>query len=387
MPALSKGLLWDIVISHRVVCRQDKEQFLRQKEFEKGRETVVKKKMEKVLAIILLAILTVVSVAGCGQTVKESNTEAEESDAVQIGFSMDSFLIERWQRDRDIFVSKAQELGAEVNVQNANGEVSRQISQIEYFIEKDMDVIVIVAIDGGALGEVVEKAKKAGIKVIAYDRLILNADVDLYISFDNEKVGTLMGELLREALGDEGNIICINGSPTDNNVKLVFGGFKEALQGSDIRIDRTGYADNWLAEIGFEFVSEYLAEGYVPDAIMCGNDDIATQVVKALSENRLAGQVYVTGQDADLAACQRIVEGTQYMTVYKPLELLAQRAAEMAVALAEGEIPETQSLINNGTYDIPFEKLEPVAVTKENMDEVIIGKYHQKNEVYLNVQE
>ncbi len=344
------------------------------------------KEIKNSVLVMLTVIMTFVSITGCGQAVKENDAVEEESDAIQIGFSMDSFLIERWQRDRDIFVSKAQELGAEVNVQNANGEVSRQISQIEYFIEKDMDVIVIVAIDGGALSEVVEKAKKAGIRVIAYDRLILDADVDLYISFDNEKVGTLMGECLREALGDEGEIICINGSPTDNNVTLVFGGFQKALQGSDIDIDRTGYADHWLAEIGFEFVSEYLAEGKVPDAIMCGNDDIASQVVKALSENRLAGQIYVTGQDADLAACQRIVEGTQYMTVYKPLELLAQRAAEMAVAMAKGQMPETESVLNDGTYDVPFEKLDPVAVTKENMDEVIIGKYHQKNEVYLNVQ-
>ena len=249
-----------------------------------------------------------------------------------------------------------------------------------------MDVIVIVAIDGETLTEVVEKAKKAGIKVIAYDRLILNADVDIYISFDNEKVGTLMGEYLRKALGDEGTIICINGSPVDNNVTFVSGGFEKALEGSDIRIDRVGYADNWLAEVGFDFVSSYLAEEKVPDAVMCGNDDIATQVVKALSENRLAGQVYVTGQDADLVACQRIVEGTQYMTVYKPLELLAQSAAEIAVAMAEGEVPETGATIYNGSYDVPFEKLEPVAVTKENMDEVIIGKYHQKSDVYLNVQ-
>lgn len=347
----------------------------------------MRKKIKNVVVLLLIIIVTAVSVFGCGQAMPENDVETEESDAIQIGFSMDSFLIERWQRDRDLFVSKAQELGAEVNVQNANGEVNRQISQIEYFIEKKMDVIVIVAIDGETLSEVVEKAKKAGIKVIAYDRLILNADVDLYITFDNEKVGVLMGEYLRKALGGEGKIICINGSPTDNNVTMVFGGFKEALQGSEITIDRTGYADNWLAEIGFDFVSEYLAEGNVPDGIMCGNDDIATQVVKALSENRLAGQVYVTGQDADLVACQRIVEGTQYMTVYKPIELLAQRAAEMAVALAKDEAPETEETINNGTYDVPLEKLDPVGVTKENMDEVIIGKYHQKSDVYLNVHE
>lgn len=354
---------------------------------EKRGKAVMRKSFRRKIAVCLMLFVLCGLTAGCGQAVPERNVETEESDAIQIGFSMDSFLIERWQRDRDLFVSKAQELGAEVNVQNANGEVSKQISQIEYFIEKKMDVIVIVAIDGEELSEVVEKAKRAGIKVIAYDRLILNADVDLYISFDNEKVGTLMGDALREALGDTGTIICINGSPSDNNVSLVFGGFKETLRGTDIKIDKVGYADNWLAEIGFDFVNDYLAEDKVPDAIMCGNDDIATQVVKALSENRLAGQVYVTGQDADLIACQRIVEGTQYMTVYKPLEALAQRAAEMAVAMAGDEMPETKDTINDGTYDVPFEKLDPVAVTKENMDEVIIGKYHQKSDVYLNVHE
>ncbi len=355
--------------------------------------------MEKKITRVAAAVLAVVMLCcGCGKTVDEKQVEKEVSSAIQIGFSMDSFLIERWQRDRDLFVSKAQELGAEVNVQNANGEVDRQISQIEYFIEKKVDVIVIVAIDGDTLSEVVEKAKRAGIKVIAYDRLILNADVDLYITFDNEKVGSLMGSYLREAVGENGTLIQINGSPADNNVRMVREGFSKAIEGSGIRVDKMGFADGWLAEVGFQFTSEYLAEGKVPDGIMCGNDDIATQVVKALSENRLAGEVYVVGQDADLAACQRIVEGTQYMTVYKPIEMLAQRAAELAVALAEGETLTTKELeqegtleinstINDGTYDVPCEKLEPIAVTKENMDEVIIGKYHQKSEVYLNVQE
>ncbi len=335
----------------------------------------------------MLFVAAALLCSGCGQDAKEDKVAEEESDAIQIGFSMDSFLIERWQRDRDIFVSKAQELGAEVNVQNANGEVDKQISQIEYFIEKKVDVIVIVAIDGNALSEVVEKAKRAGIKVIAYDRLILNADVDLYITFDNEKVGYLMGTYLRKAVGENGTIIRINGSPTDNNVTMVGEGFTKAIQDSDITVDAIGYADGWLAEEGFRFTSEYLSEGKVPDGIMCGNDDIATQVVKALSENRLAGQVCVVGQDAELAACQRIVEDTQYMTVYKPIELLAQRAAEVAVMMANGENLETDSTIYDGTYDVPCEYLEPIAVTKENMDEVIIGKYHQKSDVYLNVQD
>ena len=136
--------------------------------------------------------------AGCSprKTGEEQETALQEED-IQIGLSFDSFVIERWMRDRDVFVSTAQSLGAQVNVQIANGDVEEQISQIEYFISKDMDVIVIIAIDGDALTDVVRKAKEEGIRVISYDRLIPNAGTDLYISFDNYRVGVLMGERCR----------------------------------------------------------------------------------------------------------------------------------------------------------------------------------------------
>lgn len=336
--------------------------------------------------LLLLCLFSSCMLAGCSR--KESvatHAEEKKSDAIQIGLSMDSYLIERWQRDRDVFVSKAKELGAEVNVQNANGDIQEQISQIEYFIKKKMDVIVIVAIDANSLSEVVEKAKKAGIKIIAYDRLICNADVDLYISFDNEQVGALMAQAMKKVLDNQGTIIRINGSPTDNNVNMSTNGFDIVMRGSNIKVDVTEYSVGWRAENGFKVTSDYLMSGKVPDGIVCGNDGIAAYAIKALAENRLAGKVFVIGQDADLDACQRIVEGTQYMTVYKPVEILAQTAAERAVELAQNIELNVQATIDDGTYEVPYEKLEPYAVTKDNMDEVIIGKYHQRSDVYLNI--
>ena len=326
------------------------------------------------------------SCVACTST-SEVTTQAEETedDTIQIGLSIDSLVIERWQRERDLFVSKAQELGAEVNVQNASGDVDEQIRQIEYFIDKNMDVIVIIAIDDTKLSDVIGKAKKAGIKIIAYDRLIRNANVDLYISMDNEKVGELMGQYIKKSIGNSGSIIQIKGSPTDNNVRMVQEGFERIINTTDIRIDYAEFSDDWLAENGFIVTNSYLSKGKVPDAIMCGNDNIAAQAIKALIENRLGGQVCVVGQDADLEACQRIVEGTQYMTVYKPVEKLAKLAAEMAVDMANDKPLELQETMFDGKYDVPYEKLEPIAVTKENMDEVITGKYHQRNEIYLNV--
>lgn len=340
----------------------------------------------KRLIAVAICVCMILPLGACSvkEEIRESVVEKED-DGIKIGLSIDSLVIERWQRDRDLIVSKAQELGAEVNVQNANGVVSEQISQIEYFIDKQMDVIVIIAIDDIALKDVVAKAKKAGIKIIAYDRLLRDSNVDLYISFDNVKVGELMGKYIKQAIGNEGTIIQIKGSPTDNNVMMVQQGFENIINTTNIKIDYAEFSDNWLAENGFIVTSDYLSSGKVPDAIMCGNDNIAAHAIRALIEKRHAGKVCVVGQDADLEACQRIIEGTQYMTVYKPVEKLAKMTAEMAVDMAKDVPLEVTETINDGTYDVPFERLEPIPVTKENMDEIITGKYHQRNEIYLNL--
>ncbi len=334
----------------------------------------------------ITAMLLAVSMAGCSAPV-DGNVEkpVEKSDKIQIGLSIDSLLIERWSRERDLFVSKAQELGAEVNVQNANGVVDEQIKQIRYFIDKQVDVIVVIAIDDIALKDTITAAKKEGIKVIAYDRPIRNVNTDLYLSVDNEKVGELMAEYIKKYIGNEGTIIQVKGSPTDYNVQMVQDGFERVLSTTKIRIDYARFSDGWVAENGFKVTDDYLSTGKTPDAIMCGNDNLAAHAIRALIEHRLGGKVCVVGQDADLEACQRIVEGTQYMTVYKPVEKLAIRAAERAVDMANDIPLGLKDTFNDGTYEVPYEKLEPIAVTKKNMDEVITGKYHQKNEIYLNV--
>lgn len=337
----------------------------------------------------MLIVVMAASLAGCSKTENETPAADNAEDRISIGMSFDSFVIERWQRDRDIFVSAAKELGAEVNVQNANGDVEQQKNQIDYFIGKGVDVIVIISIDGAALTESVKKAKNAGIRVIAYDRIINDADVDLYISFDNEKVGIMMGEALVKEGIDGKNVLMLGGSPTDHNVTMVETGFRQLMSAHNVSILDSIHAEGWRAELAADYVYANPEIVSRADAIMCGNDDLATQVVRALSEKRMAGDILVVGQDADLAACQRIVEGTQLMTVYKPVEKLATRAAKEAVSLArEGKLSADDSVqITNGRYTIPYIGLEPVAVNKENMDEVIIDSgFHLKEDVYLNVQ-
>ena len=349
----------------------------------------MRKRSWLILPLILLLLLS----AGCENKAAEPKKAEKKEDKLQIGLSFDSFVIERWLRDRDMFVSTAQSLGAEVNVQVAGGVVEEQVSQIEYFIKKKMDVIVVIPIDGTALYNVLQEAKDKGIYVICYDRVVENINADLYITIDNEKVGTLMGESLIQACPEGGNIFEINGSPTDGNVSEVVKGFNNAIAGSNLKVVDTGYCDNWLAELAGNHVTQALDVTRDVVGVMCGNDDLASQAVKVLSENRLAGKVAVVAQDAELAACQRIVEGTQEMTVYKPIEQEANTAAEFAVALGngeditsgEGEYKAVETF-NDGTYEIPYYKIDPIAVTDQNMDEVIIdGGFHTREDVYLNI--
>ena len=343
---------------------------------------------KKQFACFIMALIMLLALCGCGKSESGREDDAGEEEKIQIGLSFDSFVIERWQRDRDVFVSVAKELGAEVNVQNANGVVEEQKRQIDYFIKKGMDVIVIVAIDPASLRESVGKAKEAGIKVVSYDRLIDDADVDLYISFDNEMVGDMMARALLAEGIDGGSVVMIGGSPTDNNVPLVEGAFRKVMAKHKVTILDSIHADNWRAEEAAAYIYANPTKIAQADAIMCGNDDLATQAVRALAETRQAGNMLVVGQDADLAACQRIVEGTQVMTVYKPVERLATRAAEEAVALAKGETiaGEDVNVIDSGSYRVPYIGLEPVSVNRENIDEVIIGSgFHLKEDVYLNV--
>lgn len=339
--------------------------------------------MKKILAI--LSVLSLLLCAGCDTPEIKDVTPTTKNEVCTIGLSFDSFVIERWTRDRDVFVSTANELGAEVNVQSAGGDVETQISQIEYFIDINVDAIVIITADATALTDVLKEAKSKGIPIVCYDRLVRDAGADLYISFDNEAVGKQMAQAICDNVGDGGTIVEIMGPESDYNVAQVMNGFDSVCDEHDMNISLKYNCDNWKPELAYEFVNENFDEISVADAIMCGNDALAGEAIHALAERGFAGQIYVTGQDGDLEACQRLVEGTQLVTVYKPVEKLARLAAECAVKLAAGEPLEDTDSFFDGTQDIAYIAIEPSAVTRENLDEVIIDSgFHLREEVYLN---
>ncbi|HEY2393066.1 MAG TPA: D-xylose ABC transporter substrate-binding protein [Candidatus Angelobacter sp.] len=323
------------------------------------------------------------SVSGCHSTKRESGK-------IRIGFSMDSALLERWVRDRDQFVARAQELGAEVLVQSADGNDAAQVRQCENLLTQGVNVLVIIPHNGEVMASIVNSAARQHVPVISYDRLIRNSDVSLYISYDNVQVGELQAKYLLDRAA-KGNYVLIGGSPTDNNARMFREGqmniLKPAIDRGDIKIAADQWSRDWLASEALNHTENALtrtANNVV--AVVASNDSTAGGVVQALQQQNLAGKVLVSGQDADLAAAQRIVAGTQTMTVYKPIQPLARQAAEAAVTLAKGGKLDTHDTVNNGMKDVPSILLEPVMVDKSNLAQTVIKDGFLKlQDVYQNV--
>jgi D-xylose transport system substrate-binding protein len=342
----------------------------------------------------MLALMLALAACGGGSSGSDggSGSGGKKNDGkIKIGLSMDTLQEERWQRDRDLFKAKAEALGAEVEVQAANSDDAKQIAQAESLISQGVDVLVVIPHNAEATAAIVEKAHAAGVKVIAYDRLIKNSDVDLYVSFDNERVGQMQAEAIVK-LVPKGKYVYIGGSETDNNAHLFKKGAFDVLQpyidSGDIQIVYDQWTKDWNPAVAMANMENALtANNNQIDAVVAANDGTAGGVIQALAAQGLAGKIPVSGQDAELAACQRIVEGTQTMTVYKPIKLLAEKAAELAVAMAKGEQIQTDRTVHNGKIDVPSILLDPIAVDKTNIDQTVIADgFHSKEDVYKNVQ-
>lgn len=347
-------------------------------------------KKSVVAALILILVFTV---AACSSGNNDNNSSSKDKDSkgkIVIGFSMATLQEERWQKDRDFFVAAVEKLGAEVNVQAANNDDAKQISQAESLISQGVDVLVIVPNNAEATAAIVEKAHAAGIKVIAYDRLIKNSDLDLYVSFDNERVGEMQATAITK-LVPKGKYVYIGGADTDNNAHLFKKGAFNILQplidSGDIEVVYDQFTKEWNPANALANMENALtANSNKIDAVVAANDGTAGGVIQALASQGLDGKVPVSGQDAELAAAQRIVEGTQTMTVYKPIKALAEEVAAIAVKIAKGETIDTDKVINNGKIDVPSILLDPVAVDKANIDATLIADgFHTKEDVYKNV--
>lgn len=337
---------------------------------------------------ILTALLTIciVTLIAC-QRGNDNNKESENKEEIKIGFSMGTLMEDRWIRDRDIFISKAEQKGFEVIVNNANNDSDLQYQQVTEMLKQNIDVLVIAPNDCYSEAKCVKAAKDKNIPVISYDRLVFDSNVDAYISFDHTGVGEIMASyLMQEA--PEGGYIIVNGSKTDSNSKMIYDGALSVLQPSidqgNIKILAETWVDGWIRETAYDFTSEQLKlYGDQVKAVIAGNDSMAWGVIDALSEAQIAEQVVVAGQDADLVACQRIVTGKQLVTAYKPIKNLVEKTVEVCEKLVKGEEIQYQGNISDGSYQVPYIFIDVVAVTKDNIDDTVIKDgFHLYEDVY-----
>ena len=297
----------------------------------------------------------------------------------------DSTSSDRWEADDRRFFEEAFEAaGVEYTIVNAQGDSRIQQTQADQAIANGAKVLLFVNLDSGSGSVIIAKAREAGIRVIDYDRLTIEGPgADMYISFDNEAVGRLMGETLEPVInGLDANpkrVIQLNGSPTDNNATLFRQGYVSVAQphydAGDWALVGDQAVPDWDNQQAYIIYEQALsaADGNV-DATFAGNDGLAGSVVDVLKSQGL-DPIPLSGQDATVSGFQNILSGWQTMTVYKPIELEAKAAAEAAIALLNGKdvASLTSDTINNGQGDLPFLKLIPLAVTKDNIAETVIA--------------
>jgi D-xylose transport system substrate-binding protein len=339
-----------------------------------------------------LSMLAVVAVLGAGVLLAACGDDDDDGggggDGEGGGGSIALLLPEsktaRYEsQDRPNFERKVGELCPDCAIEyaNADQDPAKQQQQAEAAITKGVEVLVLDPVDAASAGAIVNRAKQSQIPVISYDRLITDADIDYYISFDNVRVGELQGESLVKKLqeeGAEGDIIMINGAPTDNNAKLFKQGAHSVIDDSPYSVAREYDTPDWSPDKAQTQMEQAITAvgktGFV--GVYAANDGTAGGAIAAMKSAGIDPATRpTTGQDAELAAIQRILIGEQYMTVYKAIKPEAEAAAELAVALARGEDP-PKGLVNdkvdNGQEQVPSVLLTPVAVTKNNIQDTII---------------
>jgi D-xylose transport system substrate-binding protein len=314
---------------------------------------------------------------------------AAKGGAVRIGFSMDTLKEERWQRDKQLVEQHAKEVGADLTTVVANGNDATQLSQVDNLLTRGVDVLIVAPHNGVAASAIVEKAHAAHVPVISYDRLIMNSDVDLYVSHQVPKIGEMQAQYALDHQ-PKGNYVLIFGSQTDNNALLLKGGQMKVLQPAidrgDIKVVAEQYAREWLPSEARRIMDDALTKANNDiQAVVASNDGTAGGAISAFPP-QLTGKVLVTGQDAQLDACQRIVRGEQTMTIFKPIKPLAYSAVDSALKLAHKEKLDAPDKINNGKIDVPALLQTPIAVDKGNMvDTVVKDGYHTMEEVYQGI--
>jgi len=305
----------------------------------------------------------------------------------KIGLLMANYIDVRWYKDQQFFEEKVKDLGAVLMMRDASNDPNNQLKQAIELIDSGVQVLVVIPVDSKAAGAIVPVAHKKGVKVISYDRLILDSDIDYYISFNSVLVGECMAKYVTE-IKPNGRYIFINGPKTDNNSLLINKGVMNVLQPyinkGEIDLVFNKFLYEWIELDAYLTIEEYFNYTKEIDAIITGADILARGVLMSLDKWGLSGEVLLTGQNGDLQAIYDILDGRQTMTMYKSLKTLGQKSAEIAVKVAKNEEIEWSEKIYNGKKEVPSILFDPVLVDKNNIRETVIADGHLTEEQVYN---
>ncbi|MGI8469054.1 MAG: sugar ABC transporter substrate-binding protein [Pyrinomonadaceae bacterium] len=346
---------------------------------------------------LLIFIVVFGMFSACVSAPQNQNTTGSQSvpntgKKLTIGFAMDTVKEERWQRDQAAFKKHCEEMNVNCIITVADNDASRQANDVDNLLTRKIDALVIAPHDATQAASMVDKAKAQGVPVISYDRLINSDKIDLYVSHQVPVIGEKIAEYALQHK-PKGNYVMVYGASTDNNALIMKNAelkvLKPAIDKGDIKIVADDFMPDWKPEEALNFVENALTQnGDKVDAVVCSNDGMAGGAISALDKRGLAGKVLVTGQDAEKAALQRIAEGKQTMTIYKPIIPLANAAVEAAIKLAKKEpLTDAKPFMNDTIKkEVPAILLEVVTVDKDNlMTTVIKDGFAKYDEVYANV--
>ncbi|MBB1254673.1 sugar ABC transporter substrate-binding protein [Streptomyces sp. OF3] len=334
-------------------------------------------------AVVVAASAMAVSLAACGSAKEAGGSggsgEKKKDGPLSIGLLLPEDQTARYENfDRPLIEAKIKELCSDCTVTyvNAKQDASVQQQQMDSMITKKVDVIILDAVDSKSIAGSVKKADAAGIPVVAYDRLA-EGPISAYTSFDNEEVGRVQGRALLEALGDKagkGQIVMMNGSPTDPNAAMFKKGALSVLEGK-VKIGKSYDTTEWKPSEANKNMNGAIAALGKDNVVgvYSANDGMAGGIITALKGAGFKELPPVTGQDAELAGVQRIIAGEQFMSVYKPYKPEADAAAEMAIALGRGEKVNADDTIDSPTTKgVPAILIPPVSLTVDNVEETVL---------------
>ena len=353
--------------------------------------------MRSLSLLLLLASAMLFGCTGPQQQQTANNAAANAGPTagkrLKIGFAMDTLKEERWVRDRDAFEAHCKRMDVDCVITVADNKADKQANDVDNLLTQGVDALVIAPNNATQAASMVDKAKARGIPVISYDRLINSDKIDLYISHQVPVIGSKIAEYAL-ANAPEGNYVMVYGASTDNNAHIMKKAQLEVLQpaidSGKIKIVADNFIPDWKPEEALKMAENALTQNSDNiKAFVVSNDGMAGGVVQALRNKELAGKVLVTGQDAAIDGLQRIAEGTQTMTVYKPIIPLASQAVEAAIKLARKEPLTTTPFMNDQIKkEVPAILLEVTVVDKNNlMDTVIKDGYAKYEDVFRNVPE